>query len=285
MNMGTFHYKRSLKLVTGTVERKHAVEMALSLFYYALTICDRVHRSVQTQCLFTLAEIYKTEYSQEGPTAVRKLCEMYPQFAKEITSIGAGTNISFLIDVSSSMVGERIDATAHVLREIVNNKLKFGDKLSMDSFAKELKHVVSPVTLDSSTIDVVNSSINKLVTNCVPGVVEGTYCYKALLDVAYRLVSSNPDGPHVVVMLTDGQDNERVTTAARVKGYFVEHNIRLVIVSVGVEEPSVVDSLRYLATSTELYVKANADPESIAAAVTRGVELAVAGGNVVMEVL
>lgn len=283
MNMGSYHYKCAKLEEMGSYARKHQVERALSLFYFALTICDRVHRAVQTQCLFTLAEIFKHEYDKEGADAASSLCKMYPQFAKEIAFIGGVTNVNFLVDTSSSMIGPSISAVVGVLHDIVNNKLKFGDKLSIDSFARELVTVVQPTTLDVNTIGYVNSSIQSLATSCVPGVVDGTYCFKALIELGRRLVAENKNGPHFIVVLTDGKDNERRTTAAQAKGFFTENNIKLIIVSC-VKDPAIVKNLRYLATSNDFYIQA-ADPQSIADAVQKGFELAVSVGNVVMEAL
>jgi len=285
MNIGSFHYKSASKFAVGSAERAHQVEMALSSFYYALSVCDRVHRAVQSQCLFTLAEIYKHEYGAGGALAVESLCKMYPQFAKEIASVGGVTKVNFLIDVSSSMIGPRIEATSRALHDIVNTKMKFGDKLCMDSFSKNLTSVVNPVTLDADVMDRVNKSIEGLTSSCVPGVVDGTSCFKALLEVGTKLITSNPTGPHVVVVLTDGLDNQHGTSAAEVKGFFVEHDIKLIVVSVGSDDAGAVDAMRYLATSKDLFVKANTDPRSIAHALQLGFDLAVSDGNVVMEAL
>lgn len=283
MNMGSYYHREAtIRYGADTRERTVLIEKALSFYYYALTVCERVHKAVQIQCVLALAGIYKQEYGEVGAAAVLKLADMYPAHSADISSIAGGgvSNVNYLIDVSASMWGSRIKATVRVLNDIVQKRMKPGDKLTMDSFAKELKPVVSPTTLNAENVNSICTSIDGLIPSCTVG---RTYFYSALVELGGRLVAQNPTGPHVVIALTDGEDNERRTTATDVKGFFVTHKIKLVIVSVGVDEPAVVASLQYLATSIDLYIKAQTDAASIVDALMQGFELATTSGNVVME--
>jgi len=282
MNLGAFYYKSACRFPRRSPERMHTVEQALSFFYYALTVCDRVHRTVQMQCLFTLAEIYRHEYDDAGNLAINTLCGMYPEFSKEIASVGGVTNINFLIDVSASMWGSRIKATVSVLLDIINTKMKTGDGLSMDSFAKELNCVVLPTTVGPQNINEIINAVKNLVPSCTVG---RTHCYVSLLQMAKKLVAKSPHGPHFIVMLTDGEDNERKTKPEEVKEYFNKHDIKLIVVSVGVDEEKVVSVLRYLSTDPAYYVKAGADSSSITDALKKGFDIAVSAGHVSMEAL
>jgi len=280
MNMGNYYYKAATRHAMGDRMRTNLVEKALSFLYYALTVCDRVHRAVQMQSLVTLAIIYKSEYGEAGWTAIGSLCKMYPQFAKQLSSVGGVTNINFLIDVSASMWGSRIKATVRVLQDLVNNRMKHGDKMSLLSFASELKTVVECTKLDSNSLPIVNEHLFSLIKSCTVG---RTFFFKSLLAMARSLVAANPEGPHVIVALTDGEDNERITSAKDVKAYLEEHEIQLVVISVGVDEVEVIKTLSFLASNEKYYIKAAADPDSIAAALTQGFELALDTGNLVIE--
>jgi len=283
MNMGSFYYECAvIQYAPQTNNRKCLVEKGLSCYYFALTVCDRLHKAVKMQCVFSLARIYKEEYGVASAVANRKLADLYPEYRTEIKDIGGSNEIHFIIDVSASMWGSRIKATARVLDDIVSHRMRYGDVISMDSFAKQLIPVVNTAVLDPGTIPQIKQNIANLIPSCTVG---RTFFYKCLVELGNRLLVEDPVGPHVIVALTDGEDNENRTSAATAKGFYVDHNIKLVIVSVGVEEEDVVASLRYLATSPEFYVKAKADPQSIANALMTGFELATSSGNVVMEAL
>lgn len=280
MNMGLFYYKASQRFNLGSPQRTHLIEKSLSFFYYALTVCDRVHRSVQSQCLYTLAAIYKFEYGAAGRVAIQSLCKMYPDMAKDLSSIGGVTDINFLIDISASMWGSRIKAVVRVLGDIVNNRMKFGDQVSLRSFAKDLLVVVPSTVIDEQSLVYINSQIHSLIAACTVG---RTYCYKSLLEMGQELMAKNPAGGQVIVMLTDGEDNERRTKEVNVKEYFQQHDITLIVISVGVDDDHVIKTLRYLSHSKDHYVKARDDPKSIADALIKGFDLAANTGNVIME--
>ncbi len=280
MNLGTYHKKRAEMLPPGP-QRVLLIETALSHFYYALSVSDRIHKTVQTQCLVTLALIFKAEYGVVGEVAVERLTEMFPDAA---SSFGMGpSTVNFLIDVSISMRGRRIASCEDTMVDIVRNKMHRGDVVGVHTFAADLNTLVPPTAIMPAVRDSIVANCERLKHTCTVG---RTHFFKCLIEMGQMLLSLKPGkGPIWLVALTDGEDNERKTSYETTKKFFVDNNISLIVVSVGIDDPKVVSILQYLATEEKYYIRAGDDPTSITNALQQGFSMAASGGNVVMEAL
>ena len=82
----------------------------------------------------------------------------------------------------------------------------------------------------------------------------------------------------------DGADNERLTQPHTVKDFYLKHDIKLVIVTVDIQDATVIRTLRDLASEEKFFIDASSDPIAIKLALQRGFKM-VTSGNLNMEAL
>lgn len=136
-----------------------------------------------------------------------------PQYGKIEQSIRrAGVDVLLAIDVSPSMLAEdldpnRLDRARQALRRLLV-RLR-GNRIGIIAFAGEA-HLLCPMTNDAAIADLVLQSID---AQTVP--LAGTDLGRAI-DIARGAFERGGVGSHVLVLLTDGEDNEgRGLEAAR----------------------------------------------------------------------
>jgi tetratricopeptide (TPR) repeat protein/uncharacterized protein YegL len=292
LNLGLFYYahaKETLLESNNYLASDHhvrlddnsqrLVEMALNRLYITLLIADRIAVHVKRTCVVSLREIYAKYYGDVGSVACDKLNLMFP----DVASGGSNSlNINFLIDVSPSMSGRRIKSCEKTLVNIVNNKMKNGDVLAVNVFAKEYNTLIPVTQLSNSSRGGVIGALQTLPFLTNKG---ATYFYSALSRMATELAAENgTSNVQWIVALTDGEDNERRTTFESAKKTCTENNINVIMISVGLESPRVLGILKYLASEEKYFLKATDDPAAITGALSTGFDLA-ASGNIMMESL
>jgi Mg-chelatase subunit ChlD len=291
MNIGLFYYKFAQETLTGAdddmppvgiesqdVESQRLLEMALNKLYITLVISDRIPMHVKSTCVMTLREIYGKYHGEVGANACDKLDEMFPDVVKSVSNL----DIHFLIDVSPSMSGPRIKSCESTLLNIVNDKMKNGDSITVNIFAREYNTLIATTRLSSANRGDVMSTLQTLrfLTN------KGrTHFYSALSRMANELATANGTAREQwIVALTDGEDNEHMTTYQQAKQMCEKLNVKVILISVGLESPSVLKVLKYLASEEKYFIKSTDDPAAITDALGKGFEMA-ASGNVMMESL
>ena len=104
--------------------------------------------------------------------------------------------------------------------------------------------------------------------------------------MAKELASANGTAKEQwIVALTDGEDNERGTTYQNAKAVCTKLNIKIILISVGLEDDRVLKILKFLASEEKYFIKATDDPAAITDALGKGFEMAASSGNVMMESL
>jgi Mg-chelatase subunit ChlD len=290
MNIGLFYYKFAQQTLVGTddtppmgiesqdVAAQRLLEMALNKLYITLVISDRIPMHVKSTCVVTLREIYGKYHGDIGAIACNKLDQMFPDVAKS----GGNLNINFLIDVSPSMSGKRIKSCEQTLMNIVNGKMKDRDMITVNIFAADYDQLILPTSLSSANRGDVIATLQTLRFRTNKG---RTYFYSALSRMANELATANgTDTEQWIVALTDGEDNERGSTYESAKQMCLKLNIKIILISVGLETPHVLKILKYLASEEKYFIKSTDDPDAITDALGKGFEMA-ASGNVMMESL
>ena len=301
MNIGLFYYKYAQETLiypgasTGGIHdvdggpgidvqdmpSRRLLEMSLSKIYLTLCISDRIPMHVKQTCVTTLREIYGKYHGEVGALACAKLDEMFPDVQKS----GGKTTVSinFLIDVSPSMSGKRIKSCEETLLNIVNNKLTSGDTILVNIFARDYDHLIPASLLSDANRKDVVASLQTLRHRTNKG---ATYFYSSLSRMAKELASANGTAKEQwIVALTDGEDNERGTTYQNAKAVCTKLNIKIILISVGLEDDRVLKILKFLASEEKYFIKATDDPAAITDALGKGFEMAASSGNVMMESL
>ena len=290
MNLGMFYYAHAKEtLVEPSADSmagienqdentRRLVEMALNKLYISLLIADRILTHVKRSCVVTLREIYTTYYGEVGAVACERLNAMFP----DIAYCGSNLKVNFLIDVSPSMSGGRIKSCEKTLIDIVCNKMKNGDMIAVNVFAKEYNTLIPMTCLSGASRGGVIGTLQTLPYLTNKG---STFFYSALARMAKDLGAANGTATKQwIVALTDGEDNERVTTDEYAKRTCEENNISVIMISVGLEVPRVLAVLKYLASEEKYFLKSTDDPAAITDALGKGFDMA-ASGNIMMESL
>jgi uncharacterized protein YegL len=283
MNLGVHYYHCASNAAVsgrgnGSTDMR-VLELALNQFYTALTVSDRIQKTVQMTCLLTLEEIFQKYYKGDvGDLALIKLYSMYPELQNRHATI------NFVIDVSPSMSGRRIKSCEDTLLDIVQHKMHSGSGLSVTAFATDIIPMIPFCRLDSRNLPGVLDTLRVLQSMTTRG---RTHFYKTLLHVGAQLMRQ--DLPQRwIVALTDGEDNEMNGGASRLpetKQFFVTNDIKLIIIAVGLgSNRNTLEKLRGLATKPSYFIEAGSDSHQITEALQSGFAMATSG-NVVMESL
>ena len=267
MNLATHYYKlaQSAESLRDKEAMSGRLDAALHNLYTCLTTSNRIPFAIQTSCLVTLEEIYKKYYGEVGDLALTRLYEMYPIL------LSFHANIDFVIDISPSMFGPRIEACQNTLLDIVTNQMKNGDVLSITAFEKRIMPVVTSCVLSEKNRESITTCILGL-AGMVP-VSGATYFYKTLLEVGNDIIRSKATKSRCVVALTDGADNERKTQMSTVKSFYESHGIKLIIVAVDVDN----NQLESLASEPKYYITTGDDRDEIRKSLLSAFALARAG--------
>jgi uncharacterized protein YegL len=239
MNLGLFYYAHAQETLIIPIDHDVVVaienqddeavrllEMALNKLYITLLIADRLPMHVKRTCVLTMREIYNKYYGQVGAVACDKLAEMFP----DVASGGGSLKINFLIDVSPSMSGSRIKSCMTTLVNIVNDKMRNGDIIKVNIFAREYDILIPETQLSKVNRDGVIGSLQTLPYLTNKGC---THFYKALTRMATEMAAANGiNTTQWIVALTDGEDNERLTTYQHAKKT-CDDNIKVIMISVG----------------------------------------------------
>lgn len=247
-------------------------EDALGRLYYCLTCLDRISKNIETQCLSLIATILENHYPPNisGP-GLTVLEELYPN-----RNYQKGTRaFHFLIDVSPSMSGSRINQCISTLLNIVE-KTDSSRCMSLTTFATETTFLVEKTKVNTETKENIMASIFILGKMCFSG---RTAFYDALLKVTTRYPNEK-----WIVALTDGEDNASVNAIEDVKIFFVNSKINLIIIAIGTSDDT-NKKLKFLASKEDYFLGVGADPTSIDEALQKGYALALEEGNITMESL
>lgn len=291
MNLGLFYYShaketlidpgddQAVRIEMQDPESRRLLEMALQKLYITLLVADRIPMHVKKTCVHTLREIYIKYYGDVGAAACDKLVQMFPDVG---TGGSNNLKINFLIDVSPSMSGPRIRSCEQTLVNIVENKMKNGDMIAVNVFARAYDILIPATQLSGVSRPQVVDSLRTLPFRTNKGC---THFYSALSRMANELATANGKTTEQwLVALTDGEDNERLTTYQHAKRICVESNVKVIMISVGLDSPAVLDVLKYLASEEKYFLKSTDDPAAITDALGKGFDMA-ASGNVMMESL
>jgi len=138
-----------------------------------------------------------------------------------------GVDIIICMDVSLSMMVEDIkpNRLERAKREIVDLiNVNQGDRLGLVAFAGQA-FLQCPLTLDYSALDMF---LRQLSPDLIP--VPGTDLGKAI-DLSIESFDENSETDRVIVMITDGEDNEKKGLEAAEKA--LDENIRIFIFGMG----------------------------------------------------
>lgn len=148
-------------------------------------------------------------------------------------------NVMFVLDVSNSMNAEDVEPSRLVQAKniIINTVSELrNDKVGIVVFAGEAQSIM-PLTTDYTTLE---NYIGAVETSAVR--VQGTDFLKAV-QVAVKKFKSIPKGARQIVLISDGEDNEEVTSdAIRLAK---EEGISIITVGVGLEEGAPVPEYYY----------------------------------------
>ena len=268
-------------IITDPAERRHAITNALKHFYYALTVSNRIKADTLKRCVLQISQIYTSYFTPDQCSeAVEQLREMFPKSLPP-----PKPSVSVLLDVSPSMNNnKRIFSATETLTNIVTTKMQIGDVFSLDCFATKHDKVFTRQKITRENWSIITDAIYSCNYRCTTGV---THFYRALLELGESIVAvkKNPRESNLVFALTDGEDNEYKTRTQDVKEYFVENNIVLMIITIGVSDRAKRNLLE-LVTDEKFIVAARGDDKSsIDEAMKTGYDFVVSHGAVVMETL
>lgn len=138
-----------------------------------------------------------------------------PGFALDKNEI-VNKDITFVLDVSGSMSGEKLDQAKKSLLFCVNN-LNKGDKFEIVRFSTEAKALFGKrVEYDKSNLAKAREFINNL------RAIGGTN-----IDEAFQIAcdeKADPDRPHMIVFITDGKPTIGETNEEKLLGNVKKHN-------------------------------------------------------------
>ena len=289
LNMGMFYYKFAQQSLVGSLENpapsidvqdaesQRLLELALDKLYVPLVISDRIPMHVKRTCVITIREIYQKYHGDVGMVACDKLDDMFPDIVRSSCCL----NINLLIDVSPSMSGPRITSCEQTLLNIVDRKMRNGDVLTVNIFATAYDHLIPTTKLTTANRANVIDTLRTLRYRTNKG---RTAFYSALSRMANELATQNGTGKEQwIVALTDGEDNERKTTYQEARRICDELNVKIILISVGLDAPHVIRVFQYLVPSDKYYIKSTDDPVAITDALGKGFEMAASSGSVMME--
>jgi len=281
-NMGRHLKEVLLSYPPRSQEAKSAmVDEALKYFYYAITISNRIPGHVLRRCVHGVYDLYNAHFQDNTAIEARgMLIEMFPNILEN----RARPKVGVLVDVSPSMNHRRrIHSATETLNDIIDTKVQDGDYLRINMFACDHDTVVEPTIVNKENRKTIENDVLSMNFKCNDGY---TYFYKALLELGQQMVEAkaSASAKTIVFALTDGEDNENKTTIPEVKSYYKEHDITLMIISIGVGS-TVQAKLRSLVQEDAYLIAAGDDLESISKAMKLGFDIAQSDGAVVMESL
>lgn len=172
--------------------------------------------------------------------ALLSVAVLRPQWGiKSVTQESHGADVMFVLDVSKSMNAHDIDVDGNVMarlqfakatiQSVVEDQL--GNRYGLVVFAGDA-FVVSPLTLDHSAFLTFLSGVgNKDVTK------GGTSVNEALRAALGRFDPQSEEGRgKVVVLMTDGGDEDELASLGELKDLAEQEGIRIVVVGVGTEK-------------------------------------------------
>ncbi|WP_068596641.1 VWA domain-containing protein [Vaginella massiliensis] len=141
-----------------------------------------------------------------------------------------GIDIVYVLDVSTSMDAEDI-APSRLLKasRVISESLNTlgGDRASLIVFAAD-SYTISPLTNDYAAIDTYLATIStKIISN------QGTN-FQVAFDEAVKVLKGAPNTSKMMVLLSDGEDNENTVTAA--VRLAKENQIHVVSIGIGTEK-------------------------------------------------
>ena len=155
--------------------------------------------------------------------------------------------------------------------------------MAVNVFAHEYDILIPATRLTSVTRGEVISTLQTLPFRTNKG---ATFFYSALSRMANELATANGTATEQwIVALTDGEDNERKTLSSHAKRICEESNVKVIMITVGLEAPHLLEVLKYLASEEKYFLKSTDDPAAITDALGKGFDMAASSGNVMMESL
>jgi tetratricopeptide (TPR) repeat protein len=292
MNIGLHLKNRANNESLSPGEKDGYLKQAIFYLNSSLTLDNEMHRDVRDQSVASLIGIYEDGGNH---AAAQKLRQMFPDV--QIQNSGAAT-VTFLIDTSPSMDGPRIKSCTRTLRNIIANKMRDGDRISIYDFNTKMNRVVDLTELAPQTRGAIDASISALNNKCTGA----TYCYKSLLELG-NIIKSNPimNSSQWIIVLTDGEDNEeyfarnrqyghygRSTSPDDVKASYKENGLNLIVIAAGISanKQDSINALKMLAKDSptdEYFIKTDGDASCIEKALVRAFDAA--NGQIVMETL
>lgn len=163
-----------------------------------------------------------------------------PQWGiKSVTQESKGADVMFVLDVSTSMNAQDIEVGKSTIDRLAFAKATIqsvvdaqkGNRYGLVVFAGEA-FVVSPLTLDHSAFLTFLTGVGKKDV-----AVGGTDVNEALRAAIGRFdPADEEDRGKVVVLLTDGGDEEQLASLEELKDHAAEEGIHIVVVGVGTEK-------------------------------------------------
>jgi von Willebrand factor type A domain len=168
--------------------------------------------------------------AEDGIVGVRVLCD---------SPIERSIHIGLILDTSGSMEGERIAAVKRTLRVLID-KLKEGDKITVVGFANEARVVLRSHVITSDTKV---ETIEKACSLVADG---GTN-----MECGIAAIGTGGEKPDAVVLLTDGQVNQGIVSAAGLGSLIRSYLPSVPMYTLGYGDDHNAELLRALSSRTQ----------------------------------